>query len=108
VICQLKLKQNYIVDITMHNADLSMGSLRGADLHGLAMNNANLYQANLMNTNLMGVDLSGANRSKANLSEANLSRAIRTGAKLDQTILWDVSLYGVCLTNVQRDATCLQ
>lgn len=86
-----------VVDITMHNADLSMGNLRGADLHGSAMNNANLYQANLMNANLMGADLSGANLSKANLSEANLSRAILTGAELDQTILWDVSLYNADL-----------
>lgn len=96
-----------IIDITMHNADFSLGNLRGVDLHGSAMNNANLYQANLMNANLMGVDLSGANLSKANLSEANLSRAILTGAKLDQTILWNVSLYNADLRGADLSTAVL-
>jgi len=125
--------EDYLVDGTMHNLNLSSADLQHLDLSHADMETINLSAANLSHSRFTGTDLQGANLSKATLRfvrcenarllEANLTRAdLRmanfTGADLryaelenadlDGAILDAADLRGANFTGANLSGACLE
>lgn len=91
------LSWEYLKEINLSNADLSISILEGVDLTEAQLINtnlsradltvANLYKANLSGANLQGADLRGAELAYANLLFADLRYVSLAGADLSNAIL---------------------
>ncbi|MEL6553956.1 MAG: pentapeptide repeat-containing protein [Cyanobacteria bacterium J06621_11] len=110
----ISLPKANLEDCNLAGTNLEKANLRGANLKGANLAGANLSHADLVGTDLTGADLKSAIlRStllwEANLWEADLSNAEMrwadlhqeqlNGAKLDETVLPDGSLYKTSQTD---------
>lgn len=76
----------------LNEANLSRAVLSAANLSQANLNEANLYEANLNRADLREANLSGANLRRTILDSTNLSRAVLTAAKLSETVFGDTDL----------------